>query len=577
MAAGLNGALNTSLNGLSLNETAISVLGNNIANAGTVGFKASQVLFKTQLSQTLTIGSAPTAENGGTNPQQIGLGAAVAAIRKDFSQGGITTTNNESDLAIQGEGFFILSGPTGPRYTRNGSFTLDSDNKLVNAQGLRVQGYGVDANYNIVKSATLTDLVIPIGTGIVAQRTQNVTIGGSLLATSVAELATQGTLFRSEPLTDASTGAPITASTKLVDVRNADGDALFSAGQVLAFTPKKGSKELEPHLLATDNGNPIDDGKISNTTTVQDLLDLIEHALGIHTSGVPNDGNLGIPPGVTLTSSGEIQILGNSGRDNEIDDMDAGRFTVDGAAVDLNFGQKLQSATGESAATELVVYDSLGEAIDLRVTLVLESKVPTRARYYVESVGDSRDSIAIANGTIEFDSNGNVIAGDRQKTFVLERNDTNAFSPMSITLDFSNLKSISPEEGSSLTSDQDGFPPGTLVSFGIDEKGVINGAFNNGENRPLGQIVLARFPNPQGLLENGEDTYVEGVSSGKAELGTPGSFGFGTILGGSIELSNADIGRSLVDLIVAATNYRGNARIISAIQQLIDELLLLGR
>ncbi|HID22199.1 MAG TPA: flagellar hook-basal body complex protein, partial [Planctomycetaceae bacterium] len=166
---------------------------------------------------------------------------------------------------------------------------------------------------------------------------------------------------------------------------------------------------------------------------------------------------------------------------------------------------------------------------------------------------------------------------DAIQTIQIERDNTNAFSPMSVALDFSGLKSISPEEGSSLTADQDGFPAGTLVSFGIDEKGIISGAFNNGENRPLGQIVLARFKNPQGLLENGEDTYVEGVSSGKAEHGTPGSFNFGTILGGAIELSNADIGRNLVDLIVAATNYRGNARIISAVQQLVDELLLLGR
>ncbi|HID22883.1 MAG TPA: flagellar hook-basal body complex protein, partial [Planctomycetaceae bacterium] len=387
MAGGLNGALNTSLNGLTLNETAISVLGNNIANAGTVGFKASTVLFKTQLSETLTIGSAPTAENGGSNPQQIGLGAAVAAIRKDFSQGGITTTNNKSDLAIQGEGFFILKGPTGPRYTRNGSFTLDKNNKLVNTQGLRVQGYGVDANYNIVTSTTLSDLVIPIGAGIVAQQTQTVTMGGSLLSTSLAELGTQGTLYRSEALQD-TTGSPITTSTLLIDVRNASGQALFTVGQVLAFTPKKGGLEMDPFLLPTDAGNPITDGKISNTTTVQDLLNLLQYSLGIHTSGVPNDGGQGVPPGVTVTSSGQIQVLGNTGKDNAIDDMNIGRLTGDSTAIDLDFGSSLQQATGESAATDLLIYDSLGEGIDLRVTVVLESKVPTKARYYVESVGD---------------------------------------------------------------------------------------------------------------------------------------------------------------------------------------------
>jgi len=78
------------LNGMNLNETAIDVLGNNIANAGTNGFKSSRVLFETQLSKTLSLGSGPTTTNAGTNPTQIGLGAATAAIEKDFTQGSIT-------------------------------------------------------------------------------------------------------------------------------------------------------------------------------------------------------------------------------------------------------------------------------------------------------------------------------------------------------------------------------------------------------------------------------------------------------------------------------------------------------
>src|SRR5579872_3576325 len=111
---GLTSALNTSLNGLSLNETEINVLGNNISNAGTTGFKASSVSFQTQLAQSLSFGSAPSATDGGTNPLQIGLGAEVASISADFSQGSITATSTPSDLAIQGDGFFVMNnGATG--------------------------------------------------------------------------------------------------------------------------------------------------------------------------------------------------------------------------------------------------------------------------------------------------------------------------------------------------------------------------------------------------------------------------------------------------------------------------------
>src|SRR5690606_10227308 len=129
---GLTSALNTSLNGLTLNETTIDVLGNNIANAGTNGFKASTVLFTTQLSRTLAVGSRPTAENGGTNPRQTGLGATVSAISKDFTPGSITNSTSPSDLAIQGEGFFILDGADGNVYTRNGNFALNANSVLTN-------------------------------------------------------------------------------------------------------------------------------------------------------------------------------------------------------------------------------------------------------------------------------------------------------------------------------------------------------------------------------------------------------------------------------------------------------------
>jgi len=106
---------------------------------------------------------------------------------------------------------------------------------------------------------------------------------------------------------------------------------------------------------------------------------------------------------------------------------------------------------------------------------------------------------------------------------------------------------------------------------------VVNGVFDNGLIRPLGQVVLARFANPDGLIEDGSTTFKEGVSSGTPALVEPATFGVGTIRAGAIELSNTDIGKSLVDLIVASTNYRANSRVIQSVTQLVDELLQLAR
>ena len=116
-----------------------------------------------------------------------------------------------------------------------------------------------------------------------------------------------------------------------------------------------------------------------------------------------------------------------------------------------------------------------------------------------------------------------------------------------------------------------------LSSFNINDSGVINGVFDNGIIRPLGQILLAQFANELGLVESGNGTFREGISSGVGRHLEPGDQGTGSIRAGAIELSNTDVGRNLVDLIVASTNYRGNARVISSTQQLVDELLVLGR
>ena len=147
---GLQSALSTALTGMTAAETSIDVAGNNVANANTVGFKESSVNFATQFLQTQSIGSAPTSSRGGTNPRQIGLGAKVAEITPKFTQGTIEISSNPLDLAIQGDGFFIVQGPQGEQlYTRNGQFKTNANNEIVTLTGHRVLGYSVDANFDI--------------------------------------------------------------------------------------------------------------------------------------------------------------------------------------------------------------------------------------------------------------------------------------------------------------------------------------------------------------------------------------------------------------------------------------------
>src|SRR5215471_9941674 len=126
---GLASALTTALTGLQAAETQVDVAGNNLANSQTVGFKESQAQFATQFLQTYGLGSAPTDTNGGTDPLQIGLGTQVAAVSPNFTQGTIEISTNPSDLAIQGDGFFMVQSAEGEQlYTRNGIFKTNADN-----------------------------------------------------------------------------------------------------------------------------------------------------------------------------------------------------------------------------------------------------------------------------------------------------------------------------------------------------------------------------------------------------------------------------------------------------------------
>ena len=114
------------ISGLRNHQTMMDVVGNNIANVNTTGYKGSSTVFTDVLSQTLAGGGAPSAALGGTNPAQVGLGSRLGAINTDFSQGSMQRSGRNTDFAIQGDGFFVVDQGGAQVYTRAGSFSLDA-------------------------------------------------------------------------------------------------------------------------------------------------------------------------------------------------------------------------------------------------------------------------------------------------------------------------------------------------------------------------------------------------------------------------------------------------------------------
>ena len=179
------------ISGLRSHQTMMDVVGNNIANVNTAGFKTSVVTFQEALSQTLQGPVAAGAENGGSNPVQIGLGARVASIDAVFTQGATQVTGRSTDLAIQGSGFFVLDTAGSREYTRSGNFGFDSQGNLTGPSGSRVMGWLADSTGNIDLSASIEAVQIPLSQVIDPVITTTVQVGGNLPAdTPVGEAAT---------------------------------------------------------------------------------------------------------------------------------------------------------------------------------------------------------------------------------------------------------------------------------------------------------------------------------------------------------------------------------------------------
>lgn len=809
---GLSSVFSTAITGLTAAETTIDVTGNNVANANTIGFKQSQAQFATQFLQTLSLGAAPTTDNGGTDPNQIGLGVQVAAITPDFKQGTLQLSSSPSDMAIQGDGLFIVQSTGGQQlYTRNGTFTTNSQNNLTTSTGQRLMGYGVDSNFNI-QTTGLQPVSIPLGSTAVAEATQNVDLSGTL--TPTGDVATTGAIIQTGPLGDASKTAPaagpapqqavtpdvlsagtslgqgagggltaggtysykivfadgplgtipsteslpsqslgpitLAAGNQTITLNNIPTDATSSyktrriyrttAGgsnyQLVAEIPNNttttytdttadgalgatlnttalsgnysyyvtfanaiggpgngiesrptpllgpinvvnGRIHLEnlpvdtsgqwtvrriyrnsasnpsqfnfvaeiPNNTANEsftddvpdatiagnaqvnlNGPPISSNTlltnvlqysngtyqqlfqpgtltftgtkggsqlspttftITPTSTVLDLATFMQQSMGIQSppgpdtaNPIPNDSS-GVSPGTMVTASGAIEFVSDAGVDNAVSiGLSALQLkTASGtSAVPMSFSQT-QAAVGQSAVADVITYDSLGIPINVRITAVLQSRTSseTTYRWFADSPQNdpvSGSTIAVGTGLVNFDGNGKFLSATNS-TVSVDRTHVPSAKPLQFNLDFSQVSGLAATTASLQASSQDGFPPGKLTSYIIGEDGVIKGVFDNGTQRDLGQIVLARFANPAGLEQMGQNLYAPGVNSGLPIIGNPNQNGIGSIVSGALEQSNTDVGNSLINLILASTQYRGNAQVISTAQSLLDTLLQL--
>jgi flagellar hook protein FlgE len=519
------------VSGLRNHQVRMDVIGNNVANVNTVAFKAGRVTFKEGFAQLLQGASRPPGDHGGINPIQVGLGMQIGSIDTLFTQGNIETTGQNTDLAIQGDSYFVVTKGNEHYYTRSGNFQVDADGRLVSpTNGFVVQGRMFD---NGVMMDGVRDIILPFGQKTAASATSYVSLNGNLDASAPA-------------FTGPFLSSDVPPS---LDTTAFDGAYGFAT-----LTPNPGGATGEYTFSQDGSGNirMYRDGQ----------------AIGSAQAGAPG-GSLDF---------GDVTL-----------DLDASWTAAAGfpATPDTAAGATLlANATTANAANatsyskaSITVYDSLGTKHELKLDLwKADSDTWNWKLDDADLLAAGATGIA-TTGTTSFDFNAD---GTIQTPATLP---TISFTPpgadpVTITLDpGSGVNGLSQFAGTStaVLRDQDGYAAGTLQNFTIDRTGLITGAFTNGVNVPLAQIVLADFNNPSGLLRIGDNMYATSGNSGGAVLGyaLEGSQSFMT--SGALEMSNVDLAQEFTNMIIAQRGFQANSRVITNSDEMLQEVVNLKR
>lgn len=429
-------SLFSGVSGLRNHQVRMDVIGNNISNVNTVAFKSGRVTFKEGFTQLLAGASRPPGDHGGINPIQVGLGMQIGSIDMAFQQGNLETTGLNTDLAIQGDSFFVVAKGAQHYYTRSGNFQLDAGGRLVSpTNGFVVQGRMAT---NGVYNQGVGDITLPVGQKTAAKATASVAAAGNLNA-----------------------AAPLFQGT----------------------------------FDATNRALPVNRESWTETSiTVYDSLG--------------NQHDL------------KLQFWKTA--------ADTWSWQVDGSNLPAGF-------TPPNSTPQTLTFDSQG---------ILTTIAPTNP------------------AVVTFAPVG--------------------ADPMNITLDFqegsvNGLTSFAAGTNTAVLKDQDGYSAGLLQNFTIDRSGVISGSFTNGTNLVLGQIILADFNNPGGLLRAGDNMFTVSGNSGGAVLGYALAGSQSVITSGALEMSNVDLAQEFTQMIVTQRGFQANGRVITSADEMLQELVNLKR
>jgi flagellar hook protein FlgE len=542
------------VSGLKTHQTKMDVIGNNIANVNTVGFKSSSVTFSEIMYQNLSGASGPNAltGTGGVNAKQIGLGVTTGSTSVNITGAGASqTTGGAFDIKLNdtnsATSFFIVSNGSGTQFTRAGSFYVDgAGNLCMTSTGYNVMGWQVDPTTGDIRKDTVSAL------RVMSEKNM----------TSAPEATVNG---RCEGVLDKNS----------TDVTSEAGQAMN-----LSFYDALGYSYVAKFAIKETNR---DTGEY--TVELTDILDSTNKSILDQTkydsvTGTYDPDYLG-------------DIFGAVKSQTKTYTPRAGWTTVD--AANNIFEYNATYYRYDAAAGNLVEVADNGGGNYVQVpggttkTLAEAFGVSPYATGITMTNGVVTANVSGANYTLKFNPDDGVfdyIGANGQDNVFLNLKDTLGGNFEDIDIDFTGTKWF--DNGGSSTIGMDkgdvdgktgtGKKLGDMIGVFVDTNGKIYGTYDNGNTILLGQIAVAQFANAMGLEKVGDNCYTTTLNSGEFDgIGVDITAGGGTMSTGMLEMSNVDLSSEFTEMITTQRGFQANSRIITVSDTLLEELINLKR
>ena len=604
--------------GLRTHQTKMDVIGNNIANVNTTGYKSQSVTFRDLMYQTTQSASGANAETGlgGINAKQIGLGVTTGAINTAIAQqGSAQTTNNPFDIMISGDNFFVVSNGSENLFTRDGSFYIDgAGNLAMTSTGYTVMGWPVDEETGAPRPDTVTALQIMNDkvmtydpeatsearvTGIVDRNDKNVhSTGGRMMTFEVYDNA--GYLYTAKFSVHA-TSSNGSYYIRLNDIKDSTGASLpddvfnkvtfgtiMEVETAIPYTPQNGTAKIAGEVsFANGAGAAVgtavkfnEDLDIANvdTATLKDVYGIDDAAaLGITKVRFDQDGGLNVLEPDTVTKryySPKTGIVATAKIDSVEIPGANGPVTITNPTID----QAITVPSGQFDKATLL--DLYGLDIDDGPVKEIQFHADGSITVTKKNV-DNAASLEFNPGTGKFVS----IGGNGQGMITLGLAGADGERFKDINMDFSTCSNVNNNGSSTISSAKGtssglgaGRAEGEMISIAIDQSGVITAAYDNGMSRCLGQIATAAFANPSGLEKVGDNLYTATNNSGDFDgTGVDITAGGGKMQAGVLEMSNVDLSQEFTEMITTQRGFQANSRIITVSDTMLEELTNLKR